>query len=386
MLADSLFWHRLFSMRGARCATLRRNRAARNGWRMPGNIQTNPVNSLPQEITPAQWTAFVASQPRAHILQLLQWGALKSRFGWGAEPYALADLDGYTCAALVLEKRLPMGLGKMAYVPMGGYATDEFAYDALWFSIRRESNAAFLKVEPGHLAPGEELDMRAMGFRPSPQSIQPPRTIIIDITGEQDVILARMSQSTRRKVRKSLRSEVTYRKGTRKDLLAFCQLMRETGARNNFGVHEAVYYEAVYELFMPSYGALLLAERADELLAAVMVFALGQTAWYLYGASSRTAGSSYASYGIQWSAIRWAKRRGCQSYDMWGVPDYDEAELEAQYQQRSDGLWGVYGFKRGWGGELRRSMGAWDMPFSQLQYGAYRLALKYKGIDAPGMG
>ena len=128
-----------------------------------------------------------------------------------------------------------------------------------------------------------------------------------------------------------------------------------------------------------TYGTLLMAKHDDQLLAAIMVFALGDTAWYFYGASSRDKSNLYASYGLQWRAIQWAKARGCKTYDMWGIPDQDEESLEAQFKERSDGLWGVYGFKRGWGGEVRRSAGSWDLVFNPLVYGAYRTALKLRG-------
>ena len=121
-----------------------------------------------------------------------------------------------------------------------------------------------------------------------------------------------------------------------------------------------------------------MARHQDKLLAAIMVFALGENAWYFYGASSREQSKLQASYGVQWRAIQWAKARGCRSYDMWGIPDYDEATLEAQFKTRRDGLWGVYGFKRGWGGEARRSVGAWDLPFNPLVYRAYRAALRLR--------
>lgn len=333
-----------------------------------------------EDFTPGEWAKFVAKQPRAHILQLMEWGRLKDRFDWDAYEIAFADLDGMRASALTLVKDLPLRLGKMAYVPMGPYAEFAMAYQALWLEIGRETGAAFLKVEPGHLAPDEELDLRSMGFRPSPQTIQPPRTIIIDIRRSKDEILAGMNQSTRRKIRKSLASDLRIRTGKRHDLRAFCQLMQETGDRNSFGVHSADYYEMVFDQFMPRYGTLLLAELAGELLAGVMVFALGGTAWYLYGASSRARRQVHASYGLQWAAIGWAKKRRCHSYDLWGVPDHDKATLEAQFRDRRDGMWGVYGFKRGWGGEVRRTLGAWDLPFRRPVYAAYRAALRARQI------
>jgi peptidoglycan pentaglycine glycine transferase (the first glycine) len=85
-----------------------------------------------------------------------------------------------------------------------------------------------------------------------------------------------------------------------------------------------------------------------------------------------------ATYGVQWEAIKWAKERGCRYYDMWGVPDAEPDVLEAEFKDRNDGLWGVYGFKRGWGGEVVRSAGAWDKPYNPIIYAAYRTVLNLR--------
>src|SRR5688572_7230946 len=156
-------------------------------------------------------------------------------------------------------------------------------------------------------------------------------------------------------------------------------MMQTTGSRNEFGVHEPAYYEKAYDLFVPNGdAALILAEHEGDALAGIMVFAKGKTAWYLYGASSDVKRNLMATYGVQWAAIQWAKKRGCIEYDLWGIPDEDEATLEAQFEQRSDGLWGVYGFKRGWGGKVVRSAGTWDKVYNPLVYAAYKLALRWR--------
>jgi lipid II:glycine glycyltransferase (peptidoglycan interpeptide bridge formation enzyme) len=74
---------------------------------------------------------------------------------------------------------------------------------------------------------------------------------------------------------------------------------------------------------------------------------------------------------LQWEAMRWARARGCTTYDLWGVPDVDEQTLEAHFTSRSDGLWGVYRFKRGFGGQLRRAQGPWDRVYNPWLYGLY---------------
>jgi lipid II:glycine glycyltransferase (peptidoglycan interpeptide bridge formation enzyme) len=69
--------------------------------------------------------------------------------------------------------------------------------------------------------------------------------------------------------------------------------------------------------------------------------------------------------------MRWARSGGCQEYDLWGVPDEPETTLEASFETRHDGLWGVYRFKRGFGGELKRAVQALDLVFNPLLYQLY---------------
>ena len=93
------------------------------------------------------------------------------------------------------------------------------------------------------------------------------------------------------------------------------------------------------------------------MIAGIFVFALGDRAWYFYGASGEAERQRMPNYALQWAAMQWARSRGCKEYDLWGIPDEDEATLEAQYLERNDDLWGVYRFKRGFGGKVIRFAG-----------------------------
>ena len=334
----------------------------------------------------SQWDDFVSRQPRAHALQFAAWGALKSAYGWSCARVALADRDGALIAgAQLLFRALPLGLGTMAYLPMGPYAAPDH-WPALWDAVHRcarQRRAAFLKWEPGLYLGALPPDCAAWGFVPSAQTVQPPRTIVLDIAADEDTILARMNQGTRRKIRQSQKNGVRCYEGAAADAVTFAAMMQTTGARNAFGVHEPGYYRLAYDLFVPAgRAALLMAEHDGDPLAGVMAFAAGDTAWYFYGASADIKRSLMAAYGVQWAAVQWARARGCRWYDLWGVPDADESDLEAQFQQRSDGLWGVYGFKRGWGGRVVRSVGAWDYVYSPLVYNLYKAALRVRGQGA----
>jgi lipid II:glycine glycyltransferase (peptidoglycan interpeptide bridge formation enzyme) len=332
---------------------------------------------------PARWDAMLAVHPDGHILQSADWGRLKSAFGWSAQIVAVEDNAGAIVGgAQILYRPLPFRLGVLAYIPAGPlFASDDPAHPgnvALWRAIdqaARRRGAAFLKVEPCNwYRPRPDLpgQLQAAGLRLSPQTIQPPRTIVIDIAPDEDRILAGMNQSTRYKSKLGPKKQVDVRVGTSADLASFNALMAVTGERDAFGVHAPAYYQKAYDLFSPGERcALLMASYEGCDLAGVMVFRCGQNAYYFYGASSNEERNRMPTYIVQWAAIRWAKSHGAIRYDLWGIPDAEPEMLETQFEQRHDGLWGVYGFKRGFGGQIVRSVGAWDRVYNWLVYAAY---------------
>jgi peptidoglycan pentaglycine glycine transferase (the first glycine) len=341
--------------------------------------------------TPDDWDRFVAAHPTGHILQVSPWGTLKSQFGWSAERVGLAPEGKLVAGAQILYRRLPVGAGCLAYIPKGPLVNweDEAQIKALMSALDRAARAQgaiALTIEPD--LPDEDAHskrLQALGFSPSPlSSVQPRRTIIVGIAQNEDNILAAMKQKTRYNVRLAARKGVTVREATETDLPAFHTLMTATGERDEFGVHTPNYYEMAYRLFAPrGWARLLLAEAEEEPVAAVMVFALPPRSWYFYGASSNAHREKMPTYLLQWEAMRWAKSLECTTYDLYGIPDKDEETLEAQFAQRSDGLWGVYRFKRGFGGNLVRSVGAWDRVYAPVRYRLYcwMLTLRSQILD-----
>jgi lipid II:glycine glycyltransferase (peptidoglycan interpeptide bridge formation enzyme) len=344
------------------------------------------------EISASDWDAFLATLPDAHLLQTSAWGELKSHFGWKPRRLLSMDASGQRRGAQILFRRLPLGFS-LAYIPKGPLGDgmpsggDGLLSSAAGFSLQRplwlevdrlcrRERAVFLKVEPDLWTPSDADGQPAFkphGFRATPHDIQPARTILVDLRGDEDAVLARMKQKTRYNIRLALKKGVIVYPSA--NLEAFHALMAVTARRDGFGVHSLAYYRQAHELFACQ-GAceLLFAEYDGRPLAALMVFARGKRAWYFYGASSDEHRDVMPSYLLQWEAMRWARAHDCQLYDLWGVPDADEAALEAGFTERSDGLWGVYRFKRGFGGQLRRSLGPWDRVYN---WPLYWLAMRY---------
>ena len=101
-------------------------------------------------IAPDIWDTFVTEHPNGHILQTSPWGALKSQFGWRDQRVGLAHEDRLVAGAQMLTRRLPTGLGRLAYVPKGPLVNweDEAQVTAMMTALdRAEAAAKLLAVE-----------------------------------------------------------------------------------------------------------------------------------------------------------------------------------------------------------------------------------------------
>jgi peptidoglycan pentaglycine glycine transferase (the first glycine) len=363
------------------------------------------------------WDAFVDGHSQAHILQSAGWGDLKSAFGWWSRIVTVRDEDGTILAGALMLFRKVAGL-TLAYIPKGPLTdwTDRPLTDRLLAALRAEAErqgAILLKVEPDLPDSGSNRALLASyGFRSSPQTVQPRSTVLIDIgdagVGDaEEAILGRMKSKWRYNVRLAERKDVTVRAGNWDDLRHFQALMAETGERDAFDVHSIDYYRKAFELFVPERGVFLFAEFEGEPLAAIVVLHVGDTAWYLWGASSNRQRNRMPNHALQWAAMRWARDRGATRYDLWGIPDEigqialgmrgdagdpvraEDLPVDVNAFPEGD-LWGVFRFKEGFGGTVERFVGAWDLPISAVGYSAYQVGLAVKdgglGIRDRGSG
>jgi lipid II:glycine glycyltransferase (peptidoglycan interpeptide bridge formation enzyme) len=316
-----------------------------------------------------QWDEFLADYPNIHLLQTSAWGELKSQFGWSC-----IRLKSNNTGVQILFRKIPFIGRTIAYIPKGPVGPD--LGPDFWSAVDqvcRKQHAVYLKVEPDFWEdqPGFDPDRDLTGFILSDETIQPPQTILIDLTGTEEDILGRMKQKTRYNVHLAEKKGIVIR--PLHDLSIFYQMMKVTGGRDQFGVHSQAYYQKAFNLYYPEQRCeILSAEFNGKPLAALMIFKQGRRAYYLYGASTDEERNRMPTYLLQWEAMRWARTNGCDEYDLWGIPDAPEDELEEKFTERHDGLWGVYRFKRGFGGKIVRSVGPYDRVYSPGLYQVYQ--------------
>jgi lipid II:glycine glycyltransferase (peptidoglycan interpeptide bridge formation enzyme) len=366
------------------------------------------------------WNSLISTLPNPHFLQTYEWGQVKAKYGW-SPLYAIWDADGKckvasnldqlsafhspVAAALILKRQvLQNGFAarlSVLYSPKGPLLdwTNESLRNRVLNDLQsfaRKQGAIFLKVDPdvvlGKGIPSSEREavdrsgevlmseLKRRGWRYSSDQIQFKNTVLIDLRSSEEELLARMKQKTRYNIRLAAKKGVVLRIGTPDDFAMLYKMYAETSVRDGFVIRDEDYYKTVWNTFAENaqspvsslqslitsnqlpFTEPLIAEIEGEPVAAIFVFYFARRAYYVYGMSRSMHREKMPAYLLQWEAIKRAKAKGCDVYDLWGAPDvFDE----------SDSLWGVYRFKEGLGGEVVRTLGAWDFAPNPLWYKLY---------------
>jgi len=222
--------------------------------------------------------------------------------------------------------------------------------------VCRAHRAVSLIVEPDSPLPFQGRYTKA-GFVRGPDHIQPARTVIVPLL-EDEPLLAQMHQKTRYNIRLALRRGVTAVNAapTVENLAIFYDMLRDTAGRNLFGIHSAAYYADFLNVFGEE-AVLIFAINEGQPVAGVIAARFGRQAIYMYGASSTRWRAHGAGFLAQFEAMRWARTKGCATYDLWGIPLLDPPRTEVDAGDRVAGTvgedWrGLYEFKVRFGGRI----------------------------------
>ncbi len=356
------------------------------------------------------WNEIISKLPNPHFLQTYEWGQVKAKYGW-TPYYAIWTDDGKfhvstnyqlpitnhpVAACLILKKQiLNRGFAarlSILYAPKGPLLDWDNAPLRIRVlndlqSFAKKQGAIFLKIDPdivlGRGVPNSEGEVKEnngqtavseltrRGWVYSSDQIQFRNTVLVDLSATEEEMLARMKPKTRYNIRLSEKKGVSVRVGTAGDLPMLYKMYAETSIRDGFVIRDENYYMTVWKLFMSNVERLtfnvpscipLIAEVENEPVAAIFLFMFAGRAYYVYGMSRSVHREKMPTYLLQWEAMKRAKANGCTAYDLWGAPEtFDE----------SDSMWGVYRFKEGLGGDVVRTLGAYDFAPSKLWYKLY---------------
>lgn len=331
-----------------------------------------------------RFNSFVSKHPKGHAMQTWEWGEIKERTGWKPWRLILEAEGEIFAAATILERRLPFIGSPIFYCPRGPVVDmdNSVKMDAVFQTVQKHAakqKAILLKIDPdipaGKLGIKKYLESRnflSLDKGKDFEGVQPKFVFRLDISPDEDTLLADMHQKTRYNIRLASKKGVKIRIGSRADLPEFYKVLKETTERDNFLVRAYSYFEDLYDTLVPAgLAELFIAEYEGKIIAGTLVFITGNKTWYVYGASSNSHRNVMPNYLIQWEMIRWAKGKGCTLYDFRGVSG-DISE--------DNPLYGLYKFKKGFNGEFTEFIGEWDYVYRPFLYAVWQTAEKlYSG-------
>jgi lipid II:glycine glycyltransferase (peptidoglycan interpeptide bridge formation enzyme) len=310
-----------------------------------------------------RWDELVQANPTGgDILQSRTWAEFKASWEWQPH-YYVAELDEEKIAVVFLARPIP-GLGELWYAPKGPGVRDPGALVQMFEDRAVFGDAFLVQVEP---EVGAGIDLTGWcdaGLRRAPANIQPTwATIFVDLRPDEDELLASFKRGARYNIRLAERRGVAVRRVEVDDqsMAIMYRLMAETQARAGFMLRPRSYCESYWRLLHDrGQGELFLAYLGDEVVAGVFATHLGKRGWYKDGGSTRVHSSLKAPYLLQWEVMRWLKRRGVETYDLYAVPPGGRSEPEHP-------LYGLYMFKSRFREEVTVFVGTWELPLRTLE-------------------
>ncbi|KKT13618.1 MAG: Methicillin resistance protein [Candidatus Falkowbacteria bacterium GW2011_GWF2_43_32] len=325
------------------------------------------------------WNDFIrtASGNRgAEFLQSWEWGELERsegkeivRVGVLAEESGKKTAPKLLAVATLIKKSLRI-IGRRRFYwysprgPLGDAAAIRFLMKNIgtgWIEAAKNQDGngrpVFWRLEPAK-EPTKEPEKIGWSLKKT-RDLQPKKTLLLDLKASEEELLAAMRQKTRYNIRLAEKKGVEIIVGRAEDFSEFWRLMKKTGARDGFRLHQPEHYRnllndtALVKLFLARY-------RGKNIAAGLFCF-WGDKVTYLHGASDNEFREVMAPYLLQWSVIKLARKEAYLYYDFYGL----DAEK-----------WpGVTRFKLGFGGRTAEYPGTFDLiyqPGWYLLYGCLR--------------
>jgi len=217
------------------------------------------------------------------------------------------------------------------------------------------------------------------------QTVTYDRTVVIDLTPDEDAIFASFGKRRRSGIRKALRDEnwdLTDESGlTREQFRELYAIYEETAERDEFGIYDADTYFAMITA-LGKHARVFVARRTDagtaeepatpgRAVAWVIVTVYDGKAMSYYAGANAEARRTNAVMLLRWHVMRVLKAEQVTHYDLMGVDSPRAPQLRS-----------VGDFKRQFAPEVETD-GAWDVPVKRLRYRALVVALRLKRLLRP---
>ena len=352
--------------------------------------------------------------PNSNYYQTVKWGKLKKLTGWTSHYVGIKDHDQYLALALILSKKV-IGQKQIFYAPRGFLMNYQDFTLLAYFTKEikkyvKEHQGFMFKIDPCLIyktrdKDGNELtttnaeliqELKKLGYyhqgftRGYTKEAQYRWSYYLDTTVSLDTLLKNMDKRCRRCLRKSENYPLVIKEVTTTNINDFENIMDHTSFRQKHFNRSLVYYHRLKELFgnrllmlviyldkdkylskFPAEKTALQVQKEPTNLIPISagVFIKDQNMLhYVYGGTYLHYMSLMAQYKMQFAMIKYAKDQNLTIYDFGGI--------SGDFNQGSPN-YGVYEFKRGFGGYIVEYIGEFDLIIDKKIYYLYSFMFSF---------
>ena len=311
------------------------------------------------------WDAFITSHTDSNFLQ--SWDFYEFHASRGNQIIRRIALDGDTIIAAyagVVETARRGTYLAIAGGPILDWDNKKLV-SLVFDDIKSQASThhcVFARIRPQLELSDKSLHlMQSLGLQKAPMYLSAEYVGILDLTQSEEDILAGASQGFRRKLRKAEKNDITIETSTDPAIVkTFYQLEVEHAKRQGFVAFSESFLEKQFTAFAQNNEAIMyIAKKDGEILAMNFMIFYGPEASYHYGVSSPLGNQYSAAPLLHLTAMREARQRHIQRYNLWGIVGPEE---------KSHRFYGVSEFKRSFGCTELKYTPAHDLVINKSKY------------------
>lgn len=304
-----------------------------------------------------------------HPLQSWEWGDFRKSTGINVVRIGFFENNTLSEVLQLTFHPIPHTNFTVGYLPKGPIPKQEHL--SALKEIGGKYQAVFIQIEP-NIEKSSNFKFQLSELRPSTRPLFTKHTFFIDLSLSESKLLENFHPKTRYNIRLAQKHGVTIaEENTEEAFTAYIALTHETTKRQGFYAHKPIYHQRMWEFLRPAgIVHLFTARYKGKILAAWILFLFNGVLYYPYGASSSAHKEVMASNLMMWETIRWGKKHGATSFDLWGTPGADPKLTDAYY--------GFHKFKMGYGPRLVEFLGSYDLILKQPHYAIFTLLDKLR--------
>ena len=296
------------------------------------------------------WEGFPVLQDNGLFLQSFHQAQLYKDLGQKTWLFECVQSNGVRVRSLVTKVEARRGV--FLFLPYGPMVDGELCLANLegFFSVlkdfARQERAAFIRMSPFWQDTVDRRELlQGCGFRKAPLHMLAETLWLLELNKSEEHLLSEMDKKHRNLIRRAEKEGVSLTMTADSQATErFITMHWQTVERHGFTPYTKDYFRQQVQQFAPD-NQVIVAEAwwQGELLASAIVMFYGNVAAYHHGASSSQPEHRKmpASYLLQWEIIREAMRRGCHSYNFWGIAPSEDSKHP---------FYGITHFKTGFGG------------------------------------